>query len=102
MPQAHSHPPARPEGPGRRPRLHVYVATHCPNCREARRLAEQAAARFPAANVRVINLDQDDAAPPEAVVAVPTYVLDGAVISLGNPAPEELFARLRRAAGGRA
>lgn len=35
---------------------------------------------------------------PEAVVAVPTYLLDGVVVSLGNPAPEELFARLDAAA----
>jgi len=31
------------------------------------------------------------------VVAVPTYVMDGSVVWLGNPAPEELFARLQEA-----
>jgi hypothetical protein len=32
--------------------------------------------------------------PPDPVVAVPTYLLNGRVVSLGNPYPEELFARL--------
>ena len=30
-------------------------------------------------------------------VAVPTYVMNGRVVWLGNPAPEELFARLQEA-----
>ena len=47
--------------------------------------------------VRVIDLDRAGAPPPEGVVAVPTYVLDGQVVSLGNPYPEELFARLHEA-----
>jgi hypothetical protein len=79
--------------------LEVYVSQHCPNCGEARRLAAEAAARFPGVAVRVIDLDRAAAPPPEGVVAVPTYVLDGRVVSLGNPYPEELFARLREADG---
>jgi hypothetical protein len=34
---------------------------------------------------------------PEYVVAAPTYVLNGRVISLGNPYREELFAYLLEA-----
>ena len=77
-----------------RPRLEVYVARHCRGCEEARRLAGQAAARFPDVDVRVIDLA--DGPPPEPVAAVPTYVMDGAVIALGNPRPEDLFTRLER------
>jgi hypothetical protein len=77
--------------------LEVYVSRHCPNCGEARQLAEAAAARFPGVVVRVIDLDRAATPPPEAVVAVPTYLLDGRVLSLGNPYPEELFARLHGA-----
>ena len=77
--------------------LEVYVGQHCPNCGEALRLAEEAAACFPGVVVRVIDLDQAATPPPEAVVAVPTYLLDGRVVSLGNPCPEELFARLHEA-----
>jgi hypothetical protein len=31
---------------------------------------------------------------PAVILAVPTYLLDGCVVSLGYPYPEELFARL--------
>jgi hypothetical protein len=46
---------------------------------------------------RVIDLDLYGSPPPDPVVAVPTYVLNGRVVSLGNPYPEELFARLHEA-----
>jgi putative intracellular protease/amidase len=83
-------------------RLDVYVAAHCLGSTEARRLAGAAAACFPDLRVRVVDLDRDldgpggGAPPPGGVVAVPTYVLDGRVVALGNPAPEQLFARLAR------
>ncbi len=81
------------------PRLEVYVSSQCLNCDEAVRLAEEAAALFPTVVVRVIDLDLevDKGPPPDPVVAVPTYVLNGRVVSLGNPYPEELFARLHEA-----
>ena len=88
-----------PDRPQRKdaPRLDVYVSTECLNCVEAVTLAEEAAARYPSVSVRVIDLDLDGNPPPDLVVAVPTYVLNGRVISLGNPYPEELFARLHEA-----
>jgi hypothetical protein len=77
------------------PRLDVYVSTECLNCGDAVRLAKEVAARYPDLVVRIIDLDQlDGHPPPDPVVAVPTYLLNGAVVSLGNPYPEELFARL--------
>ncbi len=81
------------------PRLEVYVSSQCLNYDEAVRLAEEAAALFPTVVVRVIDLDLevDKGPPPDPVVAVPTYVLNGRVVSLGNPYPEELFARLHEA-----
>ena len=83
----------RPQGKDA-PRLDVYVSSECLNCDEAVSLAEQAAARYPNVEVRVIDLDPGGSPPPDPVVAVPTYVLNGRVISLGNPYPEELFARM--------
>src|SRR5216683_3635578 len=61
------------------PRLEVYVSSQCLNCDEAVRLAEEAAALFPTVVVRVIDLDLevDKGPPPDPVVAVPTYVLNG-------------------------
>ncbi len=79
-----------------RPRLEVYVSSHCHTCGEAQRLAREAASRFPGVDVRLVDLD-DGGEIPEVVVAVPTYVMDGRVAWLGNPAPEELFARLHAA-----
>jgi thiol-disulfide isomerase/thioredoxin len=78
--------------------LQVYVSSECLNCDEALSLAEEAAARYPDVVVRVIDLDLNGSPPPDPVVAVPTYVLNGRVVSLGNPYPEELFARLFEAA----
>jgi alkyl hydroperoxide reductase subunit AhpF len=79
-------------------RLEVYVSSECPNCAEAVRLAEEAAARYPNIVVQLIDLDDlDGGPPPDPVVAVPTYLLNGRVISLGNPDAEHLFGRLNGA-----
>jgi alkyl hydroperoxide reductase subunit AhpF len=80
------------------PLLEVYVSSECSNCGEAVRLAAEAAARYPHVVVQVIDLEQlHRKPPPDQVVAVPTYVLEGRVVSLGNPYPDELFARLHAA-----
>lgn len=78
---------------GDRPRLEVYVSRHCFTCGVARRLARQAAVRFPGVDVRLIDIDEAGQI-PEQIVAVPTYTMNGKVISLGNPEPQDLFARL--------
>ena len=87
--------------PRRPPRLEVYVSRECLNCAEAVRLAEDTADRFPSVEVQVIDLggELENRLLPDTVVAVPTYLLDGRVISLGNPYPEDLFARLHEAVG---
>lgn len=80
------------------PLLEVYVSSECPNCDEAVHLAQEAAARYPSVVVRVIDLDElGGNPPPDPVAAVPTYLLNGHIVSLGNPYPEELFARLHEA-----
>ena len=98
MPEARTTPGAASSRGLTRPAartLEVYVGRHCLNCADALRLAEEAAARFPHLVVRLIDLEREATPPPEGVVAVPTYVFDGRVVALGNPDPEELFARLR-------
>jgi hypothetical protein len=93
-------PNARPDPhPTEAPCLEVYVSNACLNCAEAVHLAEEAAVRYPNVVVRVVDLDMDHVPPPDPIVAVPTYVLDGQIVSLGNPYPEELFACLREAGG---
>lgn len=76
------------------PRLEVFVARHCWGCDRAQQLAREAAARFPALCVEVIDLEDEPSRRPPALVAVPTYFLDGQVISLGNPKPDRLLAIL--------
>ena len=77
-------------------RLEVYVSSECLNCSEAVQLANEVSARHPTVMVRIIDLDElDGNPPPDPVVAVPTYLLNGRVVSLGNPYREDLFARLR-------
>lgn len=76
-------------------RLEIYLADHCENCQEALRLAELAAT-VPGVELRVVDLDDSTAEVPRAVVAAPTYILDGRVISLGNPYPDELLRLLRQ------
>lgn len=77
-------------------RLDVYVRRGCDNCDFARRLAAETAQAFPALRVRVLELDSV-LQPPEVVFATPTYLLNGTVISLGNPGREELHALIARA-----
>ena len=74
--------------------LQVFVENRCSNCRRAIALAEQARGRFPALRVEIVNLSEQRSEPPEAVFAVPTFLLDGEVLSLGNPRPADLMQRL--------
>ncbi len=76
--------------------LDVYVSRGCTNCRFARAQAARTAEAFPAVRVRVLELD-DGIELPDNVFATPTYLLEGQVLSLGNPDEEELFTRLTAA-----
>ena len=69
-------------------RLHVYIRDDCWTCAESHRIVADIAPQFPQLSVELIDIDQDD--PPGNVFAVPTYILDGRIISLGNPYREEL------------
>ncbi|MCC6179860.1 MAG: hypothetical protein IT305_31490 [Chloroflexi bacterium] len=67
------------------PTLSVYILEHCFGCEEARRLATAIAGSFANLRVRVVDLDDEPDARPDNLIAVPTYMLDGKVIALGNP-----------------
>ncbi len=74
--------------------LHIYVTDDCWSCRETGRIVADVAPYFPEA---AIDLRPLDAAAPDDVFAVPTYVLNGRVIFLGNPTREELSQKLAEA-----
>ncbi|MER3420062.1 MAG: hypothetical protein C4290_05855 [Chloroflexota bacterium] len=81
-------------------RLQVFVERACCLCSQAMEIAAQAQAWFPALSVEVVDLSEVGDAVPDFIVAVPTYTLDGQVLSLGNPRPAALMhvlaARLAR------
>ena len=77
--------------------LHVYVAENCWFCDEARRLVAKLAPQFPHVSFELRDLD--DNRRPKAVFATPTYVLDGRIISLGNPTESQLSQHLNKAGG---
>lgn len=70
--------------------LQVFIESNCGACRQALRLAGQADARFPELHVEIVNLSEGTTELPAAVFAVPTFLLDGEVLSLGNPRPADL------------
>jgi predicted thioredoxin/glutaredoxin len=76
--------------------LDIYVTDQCTNCGEALLMAGRART-IAGLKVAIINLDQPGQPIPSHVVAVPTYMLDGKVASLGNPEREEFLYMLRTA-----
>jgi hypothetical protein len=74
--------------------LQVFVQAGCEPCAHARVLAERAADAFPGVAVDVIDIDEDDVDPPHEVFAVPSFLIDGQMFSLGNPSWEQLAGAL--------
>ena len=85
---------------GNRPTLRIYIGKHCWLCEEAVRLAENVQERFVELNVELIDLDDESSVNYDDVFATPTYVFNGRTISLGNPSPEELFAKVSASLAG--
>jgi hypothetical protein len=71
-------------------RLEIYISDHCDNCQEALRQAKLART-VAGVEVRVINVDVTSDAVAKRIIATPTYVLDGRIISFGNPYREDLL-----------
>ena len=77
--------------------LTIYVEEGCSGCQRARRLAVDAARRYPALDVGIVDIGAPGVTVPDDVFAVPTYKLNGRVISLGNPTTEGLNLELEDA-----
>lgn len=76
-------------------KLAIYVSDGCFGCDIALELAGQIDdLQLPGLDVTVINLSQPETEQPPQVFAVPTYMLDNTVISLGNPDEQSLLAEL--------
>ena len=74
--------------------LEIYVQDGCFGCQRSFELAERARGAFPEMQVEVIDMLSPDGIYRRQVAATPTYILDGEIISLGNPSPAELEAML--------
>lgn len=77
--------------------LTIYVEVGCAGCQRARMLAREVARRFPALEVGIVDVDAAGVSIPDDVFAVPTYKLNGRIISLGNPTSEHLNLELQSA-----
>ncbi len=75
-------------------KLQVCVSQHCVSCSHSVALAEAVASHFDDVTVEVIDLDDPAAVKPEQVFAVPTFLLDGQLLCLGNQEEEWLTRRL--------
>lgn len=82
-------------------RLDVYLAGHCATCARAYEPIGRAGERFPGVIIAIHDLDQSPAAADQRVVAVPTYVLDGSVLCIGNPDEHTLWTALAGNSGPR-
>ncbi len=69
--------------------LQVYVKHGCETCDRARKIARLVDAEFPKVSVEIVDMSTGEAQRDD-VFAVPTYVLDDHVLSLGNPQEGEL------------
>ncbi len=77
-------------------KLAIYVRRECANCRRALEIADWVRRRFPRLGVEVVDVEGAGSSVPPEVFAVPTYLLDGAIVSLGNPDPDALADLLRQ------
>lgn len=69
--------------------LQVFVESGCQQCERALELAREIDGAFTGLAVRIVEISE--AGPQrDDVFAVPTFVLDGQVLSLGNPQRAEL------------
>lgn len=68
--------------------LRIFVATHCVQSIRVEEVRNAVLQELPNVRVEIINLDEFPECAPDAVFSVPTYLLNGRVISLGNPGPD--------------
>ncbi len=80
--------------------LTLYVESDCSSCAGAIEVATRVRDEFPQINVDVVDLGLTSKQQPDEVFAVPTFLLDGEVVSLGTPSWERLLPLLEAATTG--
>ncbi len=76
-------------------KLQVYVSQHCAWCSRSVALSEAVASHFNDVTIEVVDLDDPSASKPDQLFAVPTFLLDGQLLCLGNQEEEWLIRRLQ-------
>lgn len=76
-------------------KLQVYIREDCWTCAESRRIVAEIAPQFPQLSVELVDMETPNR--PPNVFAVPTYVLNGRIISLGNPYRDDLRQEIKNA-----
>ncbi|MEM7331920.1 MAG: thioredoxin family protein [Chloroflexota bacterium] len=74
-------------------KLDVYITHDCWSCEESERIVQDVSAKIPEVDVEFFDMEKT-VNKPDNVFAVPTYLLNGKVISLGNPTREELYQKI--------
>jgi alkyl hydroperoxide reductase subunit AhpF len=74
--------------------LDIYIQQSCPGCAQAQRLASLVQESLPELEVRIFDLTHPNIKKPSSVFAVPTYILDGVTLSLGNPNFKDLVSKI--------
>lgn len=75
--------------------LDIYIEPDCLTCEYAHEVAEHVRRELPEVKVRMIDLSEPETSAPPSIFAVPTYVLNGERLSLGNPDKDQLLQQLR-------
>jgi len=68
--------------------LSLFIEEGCTSCGQAIEVAERAREQYPELDVKVVDIGVSSEEQPQGVFAVPTFVLDGEVVSLGTPSWE--------------
>ena len=74
--------------------LEIYIDQECPGCTQAQEVGNYVRNTLPGIEVRIFDLARPNTKRPSTVFAVPTYLLNGKRLSLGNPNMEDLLATL--------
>jgi len=81
--------------------LSLFIEEGCTSCGLAVEVAERARELYPHLEIKIVDIGVSSEEQPQGVFAVPTFVLDGEVISLGTPSWERLEPLLQAAVNGR-
>jgi alkyl hydroperoxide reductase subunit AhpF len=74
--------------------LDIYIDQTCTGCVHAQNLAEVVRQTLPQLEVRIFDLEHPNSKKPSSVFAVPTYMLNGKILALGNPDINDLVAKI--------